>query len=46
MYITQEVLNQLEQKYGVPRTLRTAYTMGQQGFDFSSGACEMEGHTT
>jgi ADP-ribose pyrophosphatase YjhB (NUDIX family) len=33
MYITQEVLNQLEQKYGVPRTLRTAYTMSQQGFD-------------
>ena len=33
MYITQEVLNRLEQKYGVPRILRTAYTMSQQGFD-------------
>ncbi len=33
MYITQETLNQLEGKYGVPRILRTAYTMNQQGFD-------------
>ena len=33
MYITQEALNQLEGKYGVPRILRTAYTMNQQGFD-------------
>ena len=33
MYITQEVLNRLEQKYGVPRILRTAYTMNQQSFD-------------
>ena len=33
MYITQEVLNQLEQKYGVPYLLRTAYTMSQEGFD-------------
>lgn len=33
MYITQEVLNRLEEKYGVPRILRTAYTMNQQGFD-------------
>ena len=33
MYITQEMLNQLEEKYGVPRILRTAYTMNQQGFD-------------
>ncbi len=33
MYITQEVLNRLEEKYGVPRILRTAYMMNQQGFD-------------
>ena len=33
MYITQEVLSQLEQKYGVPHILRTAYTMSQEGFD-------------
>ncbi len=33
MYITQEVLNQLEEKYGVPRILRTAYTMSQREFD-------------
>ena len=31
MYITQEVLNRIEEKYGVPRILRTAYTMNQQG---------------
>ncbi len=33
MYITQETLNRLENKYGVPRILRTAYTMDQQAFD-------------
>ena len=33
MYITQEILKRLEQKYGVPRVLRTAYTMDQQSFD-------------
>lgn len=33
MYITEDVLNQLEQKYGVPAILCTAYTMSQKEFD-------------
>ena len=33
MYVTKQVLNQLEQKYGVPQILRTAYAMNQQSFE-------------
>lgn len=33
MYVTEKVLNQLERKYGVPETLRTAYRMDQQSFE-------------
>jgi 8-oxo-dGTP pyrophosphatase MutT (NUDIX family) len=33
MYITEDVLTQLEQKYGVPQTLRTAYNMSRKEFD-------------
>ncbi len=33
MYITQEVLHQLEQKYGVPHIFRTACTMSQKEFE-------------
>ena len=33
MYITESVVNQLERKYGVPSSLRTAYRMHQKEFD-------------
>ncbi len=33
MYITQEVLNEIERKYGVPETLHTRYTMNRSEFD-------------
>jgi ADP-ribose pyrophosphatase YjhB (NUDIX family) len=33
MYITQEILTQLERKYGAPRILCTAYQMTQREFD-------------
>lgn len=33
MYITESVVNQLERKYGVPATLRTAYRMHRKEFD-------------
>ena len=33
MYITQEVLNKIERKYGVPDILHTRYTMNRAEFD-------------
>ena len=33
MYITQEVLNKIERKYGVPEILHTRYTMNRAEFD-------------
>lgn len=33
MYITQEVLNKIERKYGVPGILHTRYTMNRAEFD-------------
>ena len=33
MYITQEVLNRIERIYGVPKILRTHYTMNRTEFD-------------
>ena len=33
MYITQEVLNRIERKYGVPKILRTHHTMNRTEFD-------------
>lgn len=33
MYITQEVLNKIERKYGVPEILHTRYTMNSAEFD-------------
>ena len=33
MYVTEKILNQLEQKFGVPQILRTAYVMDQQSFE-------------
>ena len=33
MYVTEKILNQLEQKYGAPQILRTSYAMDQQAFE-------------